>query len=140
MIQKAIEHMKNLGFKNTPRRRAVLELFVKEHIYLNPLEVRARLERAGITTGIPSVYRILEELCEAGILRKTDNNERYLYYYFCFPSDKHHHHFFCSSCRKVIHLNHCFFKENIDSYAELEGCEIEKHTFSIEGLCRTCNQ
>lgn len=139
MLDRILEDIRSKGLKNTPRRRAVINLFLEESVYLNPLEVRAKLSSRDINVGIPSVYRILEELNHAGILKKTEKSDRYLYYYLCFPSDSHHHHFFCNNCRKVIHLGKCSFMNDISPFDELDGCTVDKHYFSIEGRCRSCN-
>jgi Fur family ferric uptake transcriptional regulator len=123
--------------KNTPKRRAVIGLFLKGNKYLGPREVRCVLKDQFSRLGLPSVYRILEELYRLGILIKVEKN-RQLYYAFCRTPQSDHHHFVCKKCKKVEEVNYCNFKE-ISRFIEKElNGKVESHLLQIEGLCSNC--
>ena len=123
--------------KNTPKRRAVIKLFLRAKKYLGPQEVRCALQNQFSRLGLPSVYRILEELYRLGILVKVEK-DRQLYYTLCSAPQGDHHHFVCKKCRGVEEVNYCNFKE-ISRFIEKElHGKVESHLLQIEGLCSNC--
>jgi len=133
-----LKKLKEACLKITPRRKAVIELFLKENRYLGPYEVRLALKERSIKLGFPSVYRILEELKEAGVLVKIEHKSRQLYYSLCRKPHLDHHHFICRKCNKVEEVEFCNFHE-ISRFiqSKLHG-RVEKHALQIEGLCSGC--
>ncbi len=136
-VNNYIDRLKEIRFKTTPRRKAVIELFLKRDRYIGPSEVRSLLKNKFRYLGLPSIYRILEELKGAGILIRIEK-DRKLYYALCKVPVSHHHHFICRKCRKVEDLKYCNFK-NISKLIEkkLNG-KAESHFLQIEGLCSVC--
>ncbi len=126
------------SLKVTPRRKAVIELFIAENRYLGPSEIRDILARRSRQVGLPSVYRILQELEGAGILIKIAHTNRQLYYGLCKKPHQDHHHFICRKCNKVEEVEFCNFSE-ISRFIEkrLNG-KVQYHALHIEGLCARC--
>jgi len=54
-----LEKLKEGGFKLTPRRQAIIELFVDGKAHLTPEEVWGRLKKQFDQCGLPSVTAIL---------------------------------------------------------------------------------
>ncbi|MFA6358427.1 MAG: Fur family transcriptional regulator [Candidatus Omnitrophota bacterium] len=130
--------LKENHLKITPRRRAVIELFLKEGRYLGPYEIRVILKKRSLKVGLPSVYRILEELEEAGILVKVEHKNRQIYYGLCKKPHQDHHHFICRKCKKVEEVEYCNFT-GVSEFIEKNLCgKVESHTMQIEGLCSAC--
>ena len=67
-IDTYIARLKKHGHRVTPKVRAVLELFLKCGCVLDPLEVQSRLQKQFKDVGLPTIYRILENLARCGIL------------------------------------------------------------------------
>jgi Fur family transcriptional regulator, ferric uptake regulator len=133
-----IPRLRNNSLKVTPRRKAVIELFVKEKKYLGPLQIR-KLLGTRHPVGLPSIYRILDELERAGILVKIAHRNRQLYYSLCGrPDDNDHHHFICRKCRKVEEVPVCGFPA-VARFIEkkLKGT-VKYHSLHLEGLCSEC--
>ncbi len=130
--------LKENHLKVTPRRKAVIGLFLKERRYLGPYEIRGMLAKTSLKAGLPSVYRILEELKRAGILVEIAHKSRQLYYGLCKKPHQDHHHFICSKCSKVQEVEFCNFPE-ISRFIEkkLNG-KVQRHSLHIEGLCSQC--
>ncbi len=127
------------GLKVTPKRKAVLGLFLRENRCMGPHEVREGLIKEIPTLGLPTVYRILEELKELGALMPVPSRE--LTYMLCrMPEEHHHHHFVCQRCRKVEEVEYCNFAE-VERFIEkhLKG-EVKSHSLHIEGLCSQCRR
>lgn len=136
-IKYYLDKVKAGQLKNTPKRRAVIGLFLRGNKYLGPQEVRRMLKNRFSRLGLPSVYRILEELHRLGILAKVEKN-RQLYYALCRTPQGDHHHFVCKKCKRVEEVNYCNFKE-ISRFIEKElNGKVESHLLQIEGLCSHC--
>ena len=132
-----LDKVKEARLKITPRRKAVIELFLKSNSYLGPQEVKQLLKNKFRRLGLPSVYRILEELKRSGILVKIEKKRR-LYYALCRIPHSDHHHFICKKCRKVEEVEYCNFEE-ISRFVERElNARVEFHFLQIEGLCSQC--
>ena len=137
-INNYLIRLKENRLKITPRRKAVIELFLKEGRYLGPYEIRDMLRKRSLKVGLPSVYRILEEFEKAGIFVKVEHKNRQLYYSLCRKPHLDHHHFICRKCNKVEEVEFCNFQE-ISQFIkkELKG-RVEHHALHIEGLCSGC--
>jgi Fur family zinc uptake transcriptional regulator len=133
------EMMKNHGLKLTVQRKSVIELFAREKSGKTPYEVRRKLAKKIPHLGLPTVYRILEELKEIGVLVQIPSEDRQLYYSICrLPADKHHHHFICRKCRRTEEVDFCNFKGIAGHLRRQLGAKLETHMMHLEGLCADC--
>lgn len=133
------EVLKKLGLKVTPKRLAVLDVMAEEDIFLSAEQVRARVKARMKSVGLPTIYRILEELAEGGMLARVIQDNRRLYYYYC-RNEHHHHHFVCVSCRKVEDIEVCTMGDLEREVSERIKGTVLSHIIQIEGLCRKCTE
>ena len=89
--------------------------------------------------GFATIYRHLDELTDAGIFKKSyDDNHAATYYYIESCEEKNHFYLKCRKCQKIFHVD-CHeiaaFTEHVD----------QDHHFSIEfndiilsGICEKC--
>ncbi len=127
----------DLKLKATPQRRAILEILAREPIYLTPEEVWKRMRRKSVRSGLPTVYRNLEELSASGVVIKIIHPDRRLYYYLC-ANTHHHHHFVCITCRRVEDLSFCgldVIRREVKK--NLKG-DVVSHVMQVYGHCREC--
>lgn len=132
------EMLKQLGLKETPKRRAMLEVLAEQRGYLSPEEVWRALKIRFETIGLPTVYRNLEELANGGVISTVIHPNRHLYYYFCTSGEDHHHHFICTSCRKVEDIPECTAAAMEGEIVSKTGGRITGHIVQFNGLCRDC--
>jgi Fe2+ or Zn2+ uptake regulation protein len=130
--------LKEHALKVTPKRKAVIGLFLKGGRRMGPQEVHRQLSKKAGTLGLPTVYRILEELKELGILVRVVSHDRKLYYSLCACPDEHHHHFICRKCKRIEEVDGCSFSETARAIEKKLNCRIEEHLLQIEGLCAAC--
>ena len=133
-----LRQLKKHGLKITPKRKATIKLFLKKKSYLSPQEALDKLANNFSGISVSTVYRILEELQDAGILVKIVHEDRQLYYSLCRMPDQHHHHFICRKCRRVEEVSLCNFKEFERFISKNLNCKVENHSVQIEGLCSGC--
>ena len=137
-MQSYLSLLKQNGLKITPKRRAVIDLFLKCNKRMGPHEVYQELRKNITPLGLPTVYRILEELKNIGVLIQIPSDDRQLHYMLCKMPDEHHHHFVCRGCRRVEEVEYCNFGA-VSKFIEknLNG-KVEQHFLHIEGLCSKC--
>ena len=131
--------LKRLSLKVTPRRLAVLEVMAGEDTFLSAEEVWTKVRGRIKSVGLPTVYRILEELAGGGMLTRVIRDNRQLYYHFC-RNDQHHHHFVCVSCRKVEDIESCVIDVLEREVSERIKGTLFSHIVQVEGLCRACTE
>ncbi len=130
--------LKSASFKLTPKRKAVIRLFIKKRRILSPQDVHRKLKSVITPLGLPTIYRILEELSSIGILVPVTSEERVLSYALCGKPQDHHHHFVCRKCHKVEEVDYCNFGAISKLIARKLGGMVERHSLNIEGLCVRC--
>ncbi len=137
-IDSYITKLKEHQLKITPKRKAILELFFSKNHHMGPYEVYKALKKKLPTIGLPTVYRILSEFKDMGILVQYLSKDCQLRYVLCTMPDEHHHHFTCRKCKKVEEIDFCNFK-NVSKFIEKNlNAKVEKHELEIEGLCSAC--
>ena len=124
--------------KITPRRKAVINLFLKNNTRMKPCDVYKNLRKKLPKIGLPTIYRILDELKNIGILVQVLSEERQLYYSLCSMPDEHHHHFICTKCKKTEEVDYCNFDEISRLIEKNLKCKVESHLLQIKGLCTQC--
>ena len=131
-----LEKLKEGGFKLTPRRQAIIELFVDCSSHLTPEDVWEKLKKEFKKCGLPGVYRNLESLVECGILTRIQQFDRRKHYGLCCANEHehHHHHIICIQCGKVDEIRHCA----IDAATKIKGYTVVSHFMQVNGVCAQC--
>ena len=99
----ALQKLRDCGFKLTPQRRAVLELFCSggaQHLTAQQAHDAIRDREPSI--GLVTVYRCLELFTSVGILDKIKFNDGFDRYERRPDSAGHHHHLVCTGCGQVV--------------------------------------
>jgi len=129
--------LRSLNLKITPKRLALLDILMNESSYLSPEEIWSKMKKQFGRIGLPTIYRILEELSERDIISKVTHPNRQLYYYFCL-NRSHHHHFVCLSCRNVEDINFCVLDELQKEVKRKLNGKVVSHILQVNGYCRNC--
>jgi Fe2+ or Zn2+ uptake regulation protein len=135
-----LQILKDNLLKITPRRKAVINLFLKNNTQMRPCDVHKNLRKKLPKIGLPTVYRILNELKNIGILVQILSEDRQLYYSLCTkPAEQHHHHHFvCIKCKKTKEVDYCSFSKIAKLIEKKLKCKVESHLLQIKGLCSQC--
>ena len=131
--------LKQLKLKVTPRRQEIMNCLGGEESYLSAEEVWSRVNARLGSIGLPTVYRILDELAEAGVVTRIFLSDRKQYYYLC-SNQGHHHHFVCESCRRVEDVEQCGLDSVTRAFARRSGGRVTSHILQINGICGSCCQ
>lgn len=121
----------------TRQRDLVAELVLGsgEHLSADAIErgLRSRGERIGTAT----IYRTLDLLVEAGIVKAHDFGEGFRRFE---PADgaAHHEHLICGRCGKVTEFSNERLERMLPVIADEHGFEHQRHRVEIYGTCREC--
>ena len=136
MLNYYIKVLKLKGFKVTPRRKAIINIFINTNSHFTPEDVWYRLNKEFDRCGLPSVYRNLEILAECGILIKIEQSDRKKHYALCsfVLNDEHQHHIVCVKCGKVEAIRDCA----IENKKYINGYKVVRHFMQVDGICEKC--
>ncbi len=136
-MEQYLEKLKNFGLKLTPRRQAIIELFLNCKSHMTPEEVLHKLKIKIKRCGVPGIYRNLESLVECGILARIHKFDRKRHYGLCSAlHNEHHHHITCVKCGRVDKIKDCALKD----IKKINGYKVVSHFFQINGICPECSQ
>jgi len=136
MLEHYTKILKDKGLKATPRRNAIITIFLNNSGHLTPEDVWRRLSKEFSKCGLPSVYRNLEILVECGILTKIQQFDRKKHYALCSSAinDEHHHHIVCVKCGKVEDIKECA----LETKKYINGYKVLNHFVQVNGICEEC--
>ena len=137
--EQGAEILRRLRLKVTPQRLEVMQCLGKEQAYLSAEEVWNRIRPTLGSIGLPTVYRILDELAGAHIITRIFRSDRKQYYFLC-PNQEHHHHFVCDSCRRVEDMDLCGLDGMTNEIVQRSGGRVLSHILQVNGLCAECSR
>lgn len=133
--------LKSMGLKATFPRLKILDIFrrhdgTKEMRHLSAEDVYRLLIAEEVDIGLATVYRVLTQFEQAGILMRSqfDGGKAV----FELNDGDHHDHFICTNCAKVVEFSDPEIEKRQFDIAEELGFELESHTFVLYGICNKC--
>jgi Fur family transcriptional regulator, ferric uptake regulator len=130
--------LRKSGYKATPSRIAILEIFKKSKKPLSAQEIIEQLPRRG--TDQVTVYRTLKSFKEKGVVKQIDLRHNHAHYELANLAE--HHHLICLRCGKVEDVRHCGV-EAIESSvlkSSKHFAEIKQHALEFYGICKACSR
>lgn len=138
-MAKESEVLREVGLKVTQPRVKILEVMSTSLVHhLSAEDVYKALLVAGEDVGLATVYRVLTQFEQAGLLVRHNFDEGQSV--FELAGEGHHDHMVCVHCGKVEE----FFDKSIErqqtKVAEQVGFEIEDHSHYLYGRCAECQK
>ena len=119
-------------------RRAVIDLIGRQDCCLTAQQIFDRLRSEGRRVGIATVSRVLDQLCERGLLQRVDVGAGTARYEAALPSGEHHHHLVCDGCGKVEAFADDELEAVIHKVERRTGYSIAGHDVVLRGACSEC--
>ena len=139
--------LREKGFKITPLREAILDVFQKKHSTLTAESLWELIRRQIPNAGLQSVYRNLADFAETGIVEEIFLERRKAAYTLCNGFSGHHHHVVCRRCGRSEEVKACgldsvsrAMKRSFRNLKSKIGFKIERHFLQLEGLCHACQK
>jgi Fur family transcriptional regulator, ferric uptake regulator len=132
-----LENLHRVGLKATLPRMRVLELVrTSPQRHLSAEDVYRRLVEEKAEIGLATVYRVLAQLEQAGILkRSTFDTGRSV---FEIDEGSHHDHLLCVSCGRVDEFRDEGIEQRQVAVAAERGFRLYEHSLALYGLCAQC--
>ncbi|MFK7962926.1 MAG: ferric iron uptake transcriptional regulator [Burkholderiaceae bacterium] len=126
--------LKNAGLKATLPRLKVLEVFEKsKDRHLTAEDVFKLLLDKGEDIGLATVYRVLTQFEQAGLLKRNmfEGGKAI----FELDEGEHHDHLVCLQCGKVEEFFDAAIEQSQKKIAKAHGFELADHALSLYGNC-----
>ncbi len=136
-LERAEEALTAAGRRRGEARRAVLELLNNQACALTAIEIEDAL-RTQRRVSRASVYRILEELEELGLVQRVETGQAMVRYERVADQHEHHHHLVCGGCGVVMPFSDEGLERAISSLSERVPLTVSEHEIVLRGECRDC--
>src|SRR5437660_2774167 len=122
----------------TEQQRDLVRYIFSQHNHFDADQLIDRVKRENFQASRATVYRTLNKLVDAGMLRRLELGSRTFYEHdYGYPQ---HEHLFCTRCRKMIEFQQPAFEQLIEQVARDHGFQVSGHSFIIRGVCEQCNR
>lgn len=132
------DELKNSGLKATLPRIKVLEVFQKGlQRHMSAEDVYKHLLTEGADVGLATVYRVLMQFEQAGILSR--NHFEAGKAVFELNEGKHHDHLVCMDCGRVEEFFDAEIEKRQKAVAVARGFELQDHSLALYAACTKKN-
>jgi Fur family ferric uptake transcriptional regulator len=128
------QSLKDIGLKATLPRRKILELFEQSKVrHLSAEDVYKTLIAEGIDVGLATVYRVLTQFEQAGLLSRQHFETGKAV--FELNQGGHHDHLVCLQCGRVEEFYDADIERRQSEVARLRGFDLRGHSLALYGDC-----
>ena len=129
--------LKNMGLKATFPRLKILDIFRKSgERHLSAEDVYRALIGENVEIGLATVYRVLTQFEQAGLLHRNHFETGKAVYEL--DKGDHHDHIVCVKCGEVTEFHNPEIEALQDKIAEENGYRIVDHALYMYGVCGEC--
>lgn len=133
------KELRKSGLKATLPRLRILQLFHERDIkHLSAEDIYRFLLDEKIDVGLATIYRVLMQFAEAGILIRRHFESGAAV--FELNEGRHHDHLVCTVCGKVEEFVDNGIESRQEEIAKELGFVLQEHSLSLYGVCATCTE
>ena len=126
--------LKTIGLKTTLPRLKILNLFEQSSVrHLSAEDVYKELIHEGDDIGLATVYRVLTQFEQAGLLERHHFESGKAV--FELKSDGHHDHLVCLQCGRVEEFYDAEIEKRQLAIAKQHGFTLQEHSLSLYADC-----
>jgi Fur family ferric uptake transcriptional regulator len=134
------EFLQSRGKRLTQQKKILLETVFRRHEHFDADDLIDELRQIDVDKKVsrPTVYRALNELVEAGLLRRMNLNGRSVYEHdYGYPRHDHLH---CEKCDKLIEFRSVELEQLREEVAAMHSFRATGHRFIVTGVCEECSK
>ena len=132
------QELKASGLKATLPRLKILEVFqTAKQRHMSAEDVFKLLLTDDSDVGLATVYRVLQQFADAGILRRSTFDEGKAV--FELDEGTHHDHLVCMDCGAVEEFYDAEIEKRQHAIAKAKGFELAEHALSLYAHCNKLN-
>jgi Fur family ferric uptake transcriptional regulator len=122
----------------TGQQRDMVRFIFSRHNHFDAEQLIDDLKQAGFRVSRATVYRTLNKLVDAGLLRRLELGPRMYYEHdYGYPQ---HEHMRCEQCGKMIEFQSPAIETTLREVCRQHQFNASGHTFVIRGTCAECNR
>jgi Fur family transcriptional regulator, ferric uptake regulator len=130
--------LKNSGLKATLPRLKILEVFQQgKQRHMSAEDVYKLLIVDDTDIGLATVYRVLTQFEQAGILKRSNFESGKAV--FELEQGAHHDHLVCLQCGRVVEFMDSEIEKRQQKIAKDHGFTLQDHALSLYGNCQKVN-
>ncbi len=131
-----IAALRRRGYRLTPQRLLILDVVKTRSEHLSAEAIHAEVAARYPVINLATVYRNLQWLQEAGLIRKIDIGCGHLLWEY--SGDGHHHHLICQSCGSLQEIDNHVVECLSDHVRDHYGFAVNLDHLAIFGRCLAC--
>ena len=128
------DDLRNAGLKATLPRLKIIDVFEQSRQrHLSAEDVYRQLLADGVDVGLATVYRVLTQFEQAGLLVRHHFETGKAV--FELNEGKHHDHLVCLQCGRVEEFYDAEIEQRQRAVARARGFELQEHALSLYATC-----
>jgi Fur family ferric uptake transcriptional regulator len=137
-VESALRRLAEAGYRSGGARRELVALMGSQRCALSALEIEQALASGRRRVSRASVYRIVEELEDIGLIQRVEVGSGITRFEPVRVGSGHHHHLVCDRCGTLEPFTDAPLERAIKAAAERVPLEVREHEVVLHGTCRTC--
>jgi Fur family transcriptional regulator, ferric uptake regulator len=134
----AADALSAAGYRRGGARRAILELLDDQQCALSAIEIEDALLARKREVSRASVYRVMDELEEIGLVQRVEIGQGMVRYEPVREGPGHHHHLVCDHCGRLQPFTDDGLERAIRRLSDRLPLRVSEHEIVIHGACETC--
>jgi Fur family transcriptional regulator, ferric uptake regulator len=134
----AADALSAAGYRRGGARRAILELLDEQSCALSAIEIEDALLARKREVSRASVYRVMDELEEIGLVQRVEIGQGMVRYEPVREGPGHHHHLVCDHCGRLEPFTDDGLERAIRRLSDRLPLRVSEHEIVIHGACETC--
>jgi len=134
---KLLRYLSKAGLRVSRGRDVIFDQVMNLHGHFTAEELAKECLQKKLKVSRPTVFRVLHDLLEAGIIRETAFGDKHRHFEHVYD-EKPHHHAQCVRCHKFIEFPDRKEDEVYHPYLEKRGFKILGHEMHFYGICKEC--
>jgi Fur family transcriptional regulator, ferric uptake regulator len=134
----AADALSAAGYRRGGARRAILELLDDQQCALSAIEIEDALLARKREVSRASVYRVMDELEEIGLVQRVEIGQGMVRYEPVREGPGHHHHLVCDHCGRLQPFTDDGLERAINRLSDRLPLRVSEHEIVIHGACETC--
>ena len=136
--ESASRALSDAGYRRGGARRAILELLDEQTCALSAVEIERALSDRRREVSRASVYRVMEELEEIGLVQRVEIGQGIVRYEPVRHGHGHHHHLVCDRCGRLEPFTDEGLERAIRRLSERLPAQVSEHEIVLHGACEDC--
>jgi Fur family ferric uptake transcriptional regulator len=126
------------GYRQGGARSAIVALLDEQTCALSAAEIERALRRRSRKVSRASVYRVLEELEQIGLIARVEVGQGSVRFEAARHGAGHHHHLVCERCGRLQPFSDEGLERAIRRVSERIPLDVSEHEIVIRGACEAC--